>query len=104
MFTRLKELLSESEWSGAVTKRKPGTFARKGTHTGSAEQIYSEYKRKGVSPHGLGSAIQMLQFFINRAGKNLHNGPALRKAIRMLQLDLEKEHAKEDKKNGISDK
>lgn len=97
----VKELLGEDKnWSAAVTARKPGTFAKKGTHTKSAEAIVAEYKRKGVSPGGLGSAIQMLQFFINRAGKDLkpERERELKKAIRMLQRDLAKEHAKEDAK------
>lgn len=92
------ELLQEKEWSQAVTDGPARTFARKGTHSGTAEEIYKEYKRKGVSPKGLGSAIRMLTFYINRAGKNLHNGPALRRAREMLQADLAKEHAKEDAK------
>ena len=36
-----------------------------------SERDVVEYKRKGVSPKGLGSAIRMLQFYINRAGRNL---------------------------------
>lgn len=94
----LKELLQEKNWSEAVTNGPAYTFAKKGTHTGTAEEIYKEYKRKGVSPKGLGSAIRMITFYINRAGKNLKNGPALRAARRMLQQDLAKEHAKEDAK------
>lgn len=94
------EVLCEKEWSEAVTNGPARTFARKGTHTKSAEEIVKEYKRKGVSPKGLGSAIRMLQFFINRAGKNLkaERKTELEKAIRMLQKDLEKQHKKEDAK------
>ncbi len=94
----VEELLQEKEWSQAVTDGPARTYARKGTHTGTAEEIYREYRRKGVSPKGLGSAIRMLQFYINRAGKNLKNGPAIRSAMKMLQADLKKEHAKEDAK------
>jgi hypothetical protein len=94
----VEELLNEKNWSQPVTDGPARTFARKGTHTGTAEEIVAEYKRKGVSPKGLGSAIRMLTFYINRAGKNLHNGAAIRKARKMLQADLAKEHAKEDKK------
>lgn len=90
----VRELL-ESKWSQAVTDGPARTYARKGTHSGTAEEIYREYKRKGVSPKGLGSAIRMLVFYKNRAGKNLQNGPAINKAIKMLQADLEKEHEKE---------
>ena len=94
----VEELLNEKKWSQAVTDGPARTYARKGTHTGTAEEIYHEYRRKGVSPKGLGSAIRMLTFYINRAGKNLHNGDAIRKAREMLQADLAKEHAKQDKK------
>jgi tRNA(adenine34) deaminase len=94
----LEELLNEKNWSQAVTDGPARTYARKGTHTGTAEEIVAEYKRKGVSPKGLGSAIRMLTFYINRAGKNLKNGPAIRKARRMLQAELKAKHAKEDKK------
>jgi uncharacterized protein DUF3175 len=41
------------------------------TFTGSAEQIARTMARKDVSPKGLGSAIRMIQYFINRAGKGL---------------------------------
>lgn len=95
---KIQELL-ESNWSQPVTDGPARTFAKKGTHTGSAEEIYKEYKKKSVSPKGLGSAIRMITFFINRAGKNLHNGPALRKARSMLQADLKKLHDKEEKKD-----
>lgn len=96
----IKEILTESNWSKAVTERKPGTFAKKGIHTLSAGEIYKEYKKKSVSPHGLGSAIQMIQFFINRAGKNLtaEREHELKKAIKMLQKDLEEKKEKEAKK------
>lgn len=94
------EVLCEKEWSQAVTDGPARTFARKGTHTKSAAEIVKEYKRKGVSPKGLGSAIRMLQFFINRAGKGLkpERKAELEKAIRMLQRDLKKQHEKEDAK------
>lgn len=84
------------EWSHAVTTRKPATFAAAGTHTKSAREIYLEYKKPEVSPNGLGSAIQMLVFFINRAGKNLkpEREVELRKAIKMLQKDLAAEKTK----------
>jgi tRNA(adenine34) deaminase len=50
---------------------------------------------KKVSPKGIGSGIRMIQFFINRAGKNL---PAsrrreLEKAKRILQTRRAKKNA-----------
>jgi tRNA(adenine34) deaminase len=43
--------------------------------------------RKGVSPRGIGSAIRMIQYFINRAGKNLSatRRRELERAKRILQ-------------------
>ena len=94
----VEELLGEKNWSQPVTDGPARTFAKKGTHTGTAKEIYAEYKKKSVSPKGLGSAIRMLQFYINRAGKNLKNGEAIHAAMKMLQDDLAKQHAKEDAK------
>jgi len=43
--------------------------------------------RKSVSPRGLGSAIRMVQLFINRAGRNLsgERRRELERAKRILQ-------------------
>jgi Protein of unknown function (DUF3175) len=53
--------------------------------------------RKEVAPRGLGSAIRMVQMFINRSGKNL---PAKRKrelerAKRILQKQLHEQHERD---------
>lgn len=95
----VEDLLSEKNWSQAVTDGPARTYARKGTQTKSAAEIVAEYKRKGVSPKGLGSAIRMLVFYINRAGKKLapERKAEIEKAIHMLQRDLKKEHEKEKK-------
>ncbi len=42
-----------------------------GLYTKDAETIARVMATKKVSPKGLGSAIRMVQFFINRAGKTL---------------------------------
>lgn len=47
------------------TAPPPGTFTRRG------DQIAEIMARPEVSPKGLGSGIRMIQYFINRAGKNL---------------------------------
>jgi tRNA(adenine34) deaminase len=47
------------------THPPPGTF------TGSASEIARTMARKDVSPGGLQSGIKMIQYFINRAGKNI---------------------------------
>jgi len=55
--------------------------------TKDAETIARVMARKDVSPLGIGSAIKMLQFFINRAGKGLsaERKKELEKAKRILQ-------------------
>jgi tRNA(adenine34) deaminase len=52
------------------------TAPPEGTFTKDAETIARTMARKEVSPKGIGSAIRMVQYFINRAGKDL---PAERK-------------------------
>ena len=63
------------------TAPPPGTFNR------PAAEIARIMARKDVSPKGLSSGIRMIQYFINRAGKNL--GPTrraeLERAKRLLQ-------------------
>jgi tRNA(adenine34) deaminase len=58
--------------------------------TKNAKTIARAMASKKVSPKGIGSGIRMIQFFINRAGKDL---PAARKrelekAKRILQAKL----------------
>jgi len=47
------------------------TFPPEGTFTRDAESIARTMASQEVSPKGLGSAIRMIQFFINRAGRGL---------------------------------
>jgi tRNA(adenine34) deaminase len=47
------------------------TFPPEGTFTKDAQTIAKIMASKKVSPKGIGSAIRMVQYFINRAGKNL---------------------------------
>lgn len=63
------------------------TFPPKDTFTKSAEEIARIMSRKSVSPKGIGSAIRMVQYFINRSGKNLtaERRRELEKAKRILQ-------------------
>lgn len=72
------------------------TYPPKGIFTKDAETIARVMSSKEVSPKGIGSAIRMVQFFINRAGKKL---PPSRKAelekakeILRQKLKQEKEH------------
>jgi hypothetical protein len=57
------------------------------TFSGSAAQIARTMARKDVSPRGLGSAIRMIQYFINRGGKKLsaRRRAELERAKRILQ-------------------
>jgi hypothetical protein len=58
-----------------------------GTFSGSAARIARTMARKDVSPRGLGSGIRMIQYFINRGGKNLsaRRRAELERAKRILQ-------------------
>jgi tRNA(adenine34) deaminase len=53
------------------------TFPPQDVFTKDAETIAKVMASKKVSPKGIGSGIRMIQYFINRAGKDL---PADRKA------------------------
>jgi tRNA(adenine34) deaminase len=63
------------------------TFPPEGTFNKNAETIARTMASKKVSPKGIGSGIRMIQFFINRAGKNLPDArkKELEKAKRILQ-------------------
>ena len=76
---------SKKRWVRKVTTES--TFPKKGIFTKDAETIARHMASKKVSPKGIGSGIRMIQYFINRAGKDL---PAsrkheLEKAKRILQ-------------------
>lgn len=75
-------------WSHAV--RTLSTYPPEGTFTKDAATIARIMARKSVSPKGLGSAIRMVQFFINRAGKGLprQRRRELEQAKRILQEKL----------------
>jgi len=61
-------------WSHQV--KTVSTFPPAGLFTKDAQTIAKVMASRRVSPKGPGSGIRMIQFFINRAGKNL---PASRK-------------------------
>ena len=56
-------------WSHKV--KTVSTFPPAGTFTKDAASIARIMASKKVSPKGVGSGIRMIQFFINREGKNL---------------------------------
>jgi tRNA(adenine34) deaminase len=62
------------KWSHNV--KTVSTYPPEGIFTKDAETIARVMSSEEVSPKGIGSAIRMVQFYINRAGKNL---PASRK-------------------------
>jgi hypothetical protein len=69
------------------------TFPPAGLFTRDAETIAKVMARKKVSPKGPGSGLRMIQFFINRAGKNLspERKKELEKAKQILQEKLRKQ-------------
>ena len=60
---------SDAKWSGKV--KTVSTYPPKDLYTKDAKTIARVMATKKVSPKGLGSAIRMVQFYINRARKNL---------------------------------
>jgi RNA polymerase-interacting CarD/CdnL/TRCF family regulator len=73
------------KWSKNV--KTESTFPPKGTFTKPAAEVARTMARKSVSPGSLGSAIRMIQMFINRAGKGLTSSRKreLEKAKKILQ-------------------
>jgi tRNA(adenine34) deaminase len=69
------------------------TSPPKGIFTKDAETIAKTMASKKVSPKGIGSGIRMIQFFINRGGKNLsaNSRTKLEKAKRILQAKARKQ-------------
>lgn len=81
------------KWVRQVTTES--TFPPPRTFTGSAAEIARRMARKDVSPKGLGSGIRMIQYFINRGGKNLTatRRLELERAKRILQRRLARQKA-----------
>lgn len=59
----------KKKWSAKVST--DSTHPPEDLFTKDAETIARVMATKKVSPKGIGSAIRMIQFFINRAGSNL---------------------------------
>jgi hypothetical protein len=76
---------TKRKWVRRVTT--DSTHPPPGTFTGSASDIARKMARRDVSPKGLGSGIRMIQYFINRGGKNLSatRRAELERAKRILQ-------------------
>ena len=78
-------------WSHQV--KTVSTFPPQGTFTKDAATVARIMASKKVSPKGLGSGVRMIQFFINRAGKNLSpdRRAELEKAKQILQERMQRE-------------
>jgi Protein of unknown function (DUF3175) len=85
---------SAKRWSGNV--KTVSTFPPPGLYKKDAATIARVMATKKVSPNGIGSAIRMVQFYINRAGKNLSvaRKQELKKAKMLLQRRAERQRAK----------
>jgi len=57
------------KWVGKV--KTVSTAPPKDLFTKDARTVAQTLARKSVSPKGIGSGIRMIQYFINRGGKNL---------------------------------
>jgi len=90
---------SDHRWSGKV--KTVSTFPPAKAFTKDAESIARTMASKKVSPKGIGSGIRMIQFFINRAGKNLpaEQKQELEKAKHMLQERNREEKSKDKPKS-----
>jgi hypothetical protein len=71
------------------------TYPPQDTFTKDAKTIARVMSTKKVSPKGIGSGIRMIQYFINRAGKNLSavRRRELEKAKQLLQRRLRRQKA-----------
>ena len=77
------------------TVKTISTYPPEGIFTKDAETIARVMSSKEVSPKGIGSAIRMVQFYINRGGRNLpeNRKRELEKAKEILRKEMEKEKA-----------
>jgi hypothetical protein len=71
------------------------TFPPAGTFTKPAREVARVMASKKVSPGGLGSAIRMVQMFINRAGKGLT--PARKKELEEAKRILQAKRVKSER-------
>src|SRR5207237_9354374 len=88
-----KKRAVKNRWVRQVTT--DSTHPPSGTFTGSAREIARKMARRDVSPKGIGSGIRMIQYFINRGGKNLSatRRAELERAKRILQQRAASEKA-----------
>jgi hypothetical protein len=93
---------SGRRWSGEVTRRSDALDLRRGVFTwsspkriaGSLKRSALRSKRRKADPYR--SALSMLTFYINRAGKNL---PASRRrALQRAKVELRKQFGRDESK------
>jgi hypothetical protein len=91
---KAKESPGNTRWVSGV--KTVSTFPPEGTFTKDAQTIAEIMAREEVSPKGIGSGIRMIQYFINRAGKNLppDRKQELEEAKRILQARLRTRRAR----------
>lgn len=79
------------KWVKDVTT--DSTYPPEGIFTKDAKTIARVIAKPDVSPKGIGSAIRMVQYFINRGGKGLskERKKELEKAKKLLQQRMKKE-------------
>lgn len=83
-------MATKNRWVSKV--KTVSTYPPKGLFTKDAQTIARVLARKKVSPKGLGSGLCMIQFFINRAGKDLSTSRKreLERAKKILQGKMKK--------------
>jgi tRNA(adenine34) deaminase len=86
-----KKKAEQNRWVRGVNT--VSTYPPEGLFTQDAATIARVMASKKVSPKGIGSGIRMIQFFINRAGKNLpvERKAELEQAKRLLQAKARKQ-------------
>ena len=89
----MKGAFMPKKWSQKV--KTVSTFPPEGTFTKDVRFIARIMASPKVSPKGLGSAIRMIQYFINRSGKDLSTQRKyeLEKAKRLLQAKVRRRKA-----------
>ncbi len=83
-------MAQKKKWSHKV--KTVSTFPPEDIFTKDAKTIAKAMASKKVSPKGIGSGIRMIQFFINRAGKNLP--PARKRELEKAKQLLQTQKAK----------
>lgn len=90
--------MATKKWSAKVDT--DSTHPHEGLFNEDAAKIAKELASKKVSPKGPASGMRMLNFYINRAGKNLskERHAELEKAKELLSEKIAKEKAKAPEK------